>query len=58
LAGLFTIKTDDAKEKSPEGFTKWEIGSPLENVDWFQSIIRNPMVIPGLTMVERTTHVC
>jgi hypothetical protein len=47
------IQTDQAKEKSPEGFARWEIGSPLEKVDWFQSIIRNPLVIPGLTTVER-----
>lgn len=48
-----SIQSDNAKEKSPEGFTKWNIGSPLERVDWFQSIIRSPLVIPGVTTVER-----
>lgn len=38
----------------PEGLAPWDLGSPLQQVDWFQSVIRSPNVIPGVTTVERT----
>lgn len=43
-----------AAEPQPEGLEIWEPGSPLERVDWVQSVIRSPLVIPGLTTLERT----
>ncbi len=35
-----------------EGLEIWEPGSPLERIDWFQSLARNPVIIPGLTTLQ------
>lgn len=37
----------------PEGIEPWDFGSPLEDADWFQSILLSPRVVPGLTTVQR-----
>jgi hypothetical protein len=41
-------------EPVPEGVDTWEPGSPLERIDWIESVERSPFVIPGVTTVERT----
>jgi hypothetical protein len=41
-------------EPLPEGFAPWEIGDPVESIDWLASLLRSPHPIPGLTTVERT----
>lgn len=43
-----------ASEPLPEGFAPWEIGDPVESIDWLASLLRSPHPIPGLTTVERT----
>jgi hypothetical protein len=43
-----------ALEPLPEGLETWDRGEPLEQVDWLQSVIVSPRVIPGLTTVQRT----
>lgn len=43
-----------ATEPLPEGLDTWDVGSPLERIDWLQSIVRSPHVVPGVTTVERT----
>jgi hypothetical protein len=43
----------DSHEPQLEGLEPWEIGDPLDEVDWLQSVIQSPMVIPGLTTVRR-----
>lgn len=43
-----------ATEPLPEGLDTWDIGSPLHSVDWLETVLRSPRVIPGLTTVERT----
>jgi hypothetical protein len=40
-------------ELLPEGLEPWEIGDPLDECDWFQSILQSPHIIPGLTTVRR-----
>jgi hypothetical protein len=40
-------------EPSPEGLSVWDMGSPLQRVDWMQSVIRSPHVIPGVTTMAR-----
>lgn len=40
-------------EPSPEGLSIWDMGSPLARLDWLQSVIRSPHVIPGVTTVSR-----
>lgn len=41
-------------EPLPEGLQPWEIGLPLEDVDWLQSVLVSPHAVPGLTTVQRT----
>jgi hypothetical protein len=38
----------------PEGLEPWDIGAPLENVDWTASAMSSPYLVPGLTTLERT----
>ncbi|MBC5837623.1 DUF58 domain-containing protein [Flavobacterium muglaense] len=38
----------------PEGLETWDIGDPMEEVDWLQSSILSPTLIPGLTTQKRT----
>ena len=37
----------------PEGLEPWDIGEALDALDWFQSVIQSPRVIPGMTTVQR-----
>jgi hypothetical protein len=39
----------------PEGLTAWDIGEPIEAVDWIATATRSPVVIPGVTTVQRLT---
>lgn len=43
----------ESAEPLPEGLEPWEIGDPLDECDWFQSILQSPHTIPGLTTVRR-----
>ena len=43
-----------SKEPLMEGVDVWDISSPIENIDWFQTAMRSPVVIPGFTTVEQT----
>lgn len=38
----------------PEGLETWDIGDPIEEVDWLQSAILSPTLFPGLTTQKRT----
>ena len=42
-----------ALEPLPEGLQPWEAGDALDAVDWLQSVLQSPHVIPGLTTVQR-----
>jgi hypothetical protein len=46
-------ETREATDPLPEGLVSWDIGSPLHHVDWIQSVIRSPHVVPGVTTMER-----
>lgn len=37
----------------PEGLDPWDIGHPMDTIDWFQSLLQSPQVIPGMTTVQR-----
>lgn len=37
-----------------EGLEPWQVGDVLDSVDWLQSVIQSPRVIPGLTTVQRS----
>jgi hypothetical protein len=36
-----------------EGLEPWDIGDPLDKLDWLQTIVQSPRVIPGLTTAQR-----
>lgn len=44
----------ESKEPLIEGLDVWDVGSPIEEVDWFESAMISPTVIPGVTTVQRT----
>lgn len=37
----------------PEGYRPWAVGEPLATIDWPHSIFRSPVVVPGVTTVQR-----
>ena len=43
-----------ASEPLPEGTEPWDVGSPLEEIDWTQTVMNSPRVIPGVTTVKQT----
>jgi len=43
----------ESTEPLPEGLEPWDIGSPLEEADWTQSVLASPRIIPGFTTVQR-----
>ena len=40
-------------EPLPEGLGAWDVGEPLEAVDWLATTLRSPVVVPGVTTVQR-----
>jgi hypothetical protein len=43
----------ESTEPLPEGLEPWDIGSPLEDADWLESVMLSPAILPGLTTVQR-----
>ena len=37
-----------------EGMDTWDVGSPIEDIDWFETMMMSQQVIPGYTTVQRT----
>ncbi|TBR21841.1 VWA domain-containing protein [bacterium] len=51
----FPVKeTLPAGDPLPEGLETWDAGSPVEEVDWFESAAKGGAVVPGYTTVRRT----
>jgi hypothetical protein len=46
-----------AGEPVPEGLETWDLGSPVARIDWPGTLTRSPVVIPGLTALERVEGV-
>lgn len=42
-----------APEPQMEGLEPWQVGDPLDEIDWLQSVLQSPRVIPGLTTARR-----
>ncbi|MEZ0390525.1 MAG: VWA domain-containing protein [Verrucomicrobium sp.] len=42
-----------ATDPLPEGLEPWELGDPMDAVDWLQSVMISPRIIPGVTTVQR-----
>jgi hypothetical protein len=53
LIPFITEKRPESKEPQPEGLDTWDPGEPLDDLAWFESVARSPVVIPGYTTVER-----
>ena len=49
-----TIKQPTSQEPLAEGLDPWDLGSPMEDINWFETVTKSPVVIPGFTTVE--TH--
>lgn len=44
----------EAQELHLEGLEPWDMGDPLDELDWMQTLLQSPSLIPGLTTVRRT----
>lgn len=40
-------------EPHPEGLSAWEVGDPLERLDWAASTLYSPYIIPGVSTLQR-----
>jgi hypothetical protein len=49
-----TQETEESKEPLMEGLEPWDVGNPMDEVDWMQSVLISPVPIPGMTTVRRT----
>ncbi|WP_411821625.1 VWA domain-containing protein [Leptospira sp. 'Mane'] len=52
LVSFPQLMTPSAPEMILEGSEGWELGSPIEDINWVESVVRSPVVIPGYTTVE------
>jgi hypothetical protein len=46
-------RVPESEEPLPEGLEPWDLGAPFDDLDWIQSILVSPRVVPGLTTVQR-----
>ena len=42
-----------ASDPLPESLDQWDTGSPMEEIDWFESVLVSPVIVPGVTTVRR-----
>jgi hypothetical protein len=42
-----------ATDPLPEGVEPWTVSDPLADIDWVETTMRSPIVIPGITTVRR-----
>jgi len=42
-----------SSEPQLEGLETWELGDPLDEIDWLQSLTSSPQPIPGMTTLRR-----
>ncbi|MDH5755654.1 MAG: VWA domain-containing protein [Nitrospinota bacterium] len=47
-------ETPRAADPIPEGLELWDVGQPAQELDWMESTIRSPVIIPGVTTYQRT----
>ncbi|NUO52722.1 MAG: VWA domain-containing protein [Polyangiaceae bacterium] len=46
-------KGAESTDPLPEGLEPWDIGMPLDQADWLESVLQSPRVVPGMTTVQR-----
>lgn len=52
---LVPFPTREVKQRAepmPEGLDVWGVGDPLDRVNWLESAMRSPVIIPGVTALE------
>jgi hypothetical protein len=54
LARFPTRRSEAQTEPLPEGLDTWDVGSPIVAIDWMETVLQSPYVIPGVTTVERS----
>ncbi len=42
-----------ATDPLPEGVETWDVGEPVNDIDWIETVTRSPIVVPGVTTVRR-----
>ena len=42
-----------ATDPHPEGLDPWDVGQPIEDVDWLGTFLASPHVVPGVTTRQR-----
>ena len=45
--------SNQSTDPLPEGLDLWEVSSPLEQIDWWATLLNSPEVVPGITTRER-----
>lgn len=53
LVSLPTRSLPEAPDPLAEGLETWEIGGPLDELDWLQTVLQSPRAIPGQTTMRR-----
>jgi hypothetical protein len=43
----------ESREPQLEGLEPWELGDPLDELDWMQTVLQSPRIVPGVTTVRR-----
>jgi hypothetical protein len=46
-------RLSQATDPLPEGLDVWDVGTPLEQVDWLGTLLNSPHIIPGVTTRQR-----
>lgn len=41
-------------DEIPEGAVAWDVGEPIGAIDWLETVLRSPVVVPGVTTVQRS----
>ena len=46
-------RAPQSQDPLPEGLEPWDFGHPMDAVDWLQSVLVSPRIVPGMTTVQR-----
>jgi hypothetical protein len=46
-------RADKAGEPRPAALEPWDVGDPLDRIDWLHSLMLSPCPVPGVTTVQR-----
>ena len=49
-----TREAEESTEPLMEGLEPWDVGHPMDEIDWMQSVMVSPSPIPGFTTVRRS----